>query len=240
MTERSHPCVDWDEDLSALIDGELEATRRVDVEAHVASCVRCNAQLDALRAVDQRLAEIPLPEIGGRVSAARMADAVRTSEASRSPSPRVQRPPADSPSRSRTSPPRRERRRESWKTSAWMRVVTAAGIVVALLWLLERGRDSIPSPSEEPPIARVPSEPTRAKPQIAPSLDPAPATPDAATLAGSDPLPTPGVGDVPASLEAASDEELALALELETAEDFEVIANLELLERLVALEEGRG
>ena len=43
-----------------------------------------------------------------------------------------------------------------------------------------------------------------------------------------------------ADLEAASPDELELALELETVEDMEVIANLELLELLVAFEEGTG
>ena len=42
------------------------------------------------------------------------------------------------------------------------------------------------------------------------------------------------------AVEAASDEELAVAFELETAVDLPVIANLEVLERLLALEEGRS
>lgn len=43
-----------------------------------------------------------------------------------------------------------------------------------------------------------------------------------------------------AELEALPADELAVGLDLDTAEDLEVIANLELLEALVALDEGRG
>ena len=45
---------------------------------------------------------------------------------------------------------------------------------------------------------------------------------------------------VPATLEAVPEEELAMVIELDSVEDYEVIANLEVLERLVALEEGAG
>ena len=41
-------------------------------------------------------------------------------------------------------------------------------------------------------------------------------------------------------LEAIDEEELALALEMEMLEDLEVIANLDLLTRLVELEEEAG
>jgi anti-sigma factor RsiW len=41
-------------------------------------------------------------------------------------------------------------------------------------------------------------------------------------------------------LDAASPEELAVAIDLDTVEDLDVIANLEVLEKIVAQEEGRG
>ena len=44
----------------------------------------------------------------------------------------------------------------------------------------------------------------------------------------------------PDLLDEASDEELALALEIDTVEDLDVIANLELLEALLSLEEETG
>jgi anti-sigma factor RsiW len=43
-----------------------------------------------------------------------------------------------------------------------------------------------------------------------------------------------------AELADASPEDLAVAIDLDTAEDLEVIANLELLEKVVALDKGRG
>jgi anti-sigma factor RsiW len=62
------------------------------------------------------------------------------------------------------------------------------------------------------------------------------------------PRPTPVVPPVEVAEETAGDpefdalpaDEIAVGLELDTAQDLEVIANLELLEALVALEEGRG
>jgi len=198
MTERSHPCVGWDEDLSALIDGELEPARRAAVEAHAASCARCTAQLEALRAVDARLAGIPLPEVEGRLSPPRISGEPPAAASVEGPSPvRSTRGEALRP---RTAPPRSERRRAAWKTGAPVRIATAAGIVLALFWLLQPGRPNTPPP-------------------------------------GGDPSP---IAEAPETLDAATDEELALAMDLETVEDFEVIANLELLERLVALEGGRG
>jgi len=47
-----------------------------------------------------------------------------------------------------------------------------------------------------------------------------------------------GIPETP--LDAASEEELAVALELETIEDLDVIANLDLLEALLLIEEGTG
>jgi hypothetical protein len=61
---------------------------------------------------------------------------------------------------------------------------------------------------------------------------------------GEQPLPDVGPPEprlaTAADLEAASPDELELALELDTVEDMEVIRNLELLEILVALGEGTG
>jgi hypothetical protein len=44
----------------------------------------------------------------------------------------------------------------------------------------------------------------------------------------------------PPDLDTASDEELALVLEIETIEDLGAIANLDLLERILLMEEGAG
>lgn len=53
-----------------------------------------------------------------------------------------------------------------------------------------------------------------------------------------EPAPARDTGDP--EFDALPAEEIAVGLELDTAQDLEVIANLELLEAFVALEEGRG
>lgn len=45
MSEPRPFCVDFDEDLSALLDGELDDQRAEVVRAHVASCARCAERL---------------------------------------------------------------------------------------------------------------------------------------------------------------------------------------------------
>ena len=50
-------------------------------------------------------------------------------------------------------------------------------------------------------------------------------------------MPAAG-GEEQIDLDGISDEELAMILEIETLEDLDVIANIELLEELVALGEG--
>ena len=59
-------------------------------------------------------------------------------------------------------------------------------------------------------------------------------------LGAEPPSRTPSREAVVAELEAASDDELAAALELETLQDLDVIANLDLLERSGEGENGRG
>ena len=105
MTEREQTCAGWDEELSALLDGELDPGQREEVEVHVASCERCSERVEALRAVDARLGEIPLPEISGRLSPPRPEQA---------PAPPLQRM-SDAPARTRSAPPRSAPRRAAWK-----------------------------------------------------------------------------------------------------------------------------
>ena len=47
--------------LSAYIDGELDATERTALEAHLPSCAECRSTLDALRATITDLASLPEP-----------------------------------------------------------------------------------------------------------------------------------------------------------------------------------
>jgi anti-sigma factor RsiW len=53
-------CPDQELMLHALVDNELDAGHALSVEAHVASCAGCAAELAAIREVKQRLAARPL------------------------------------------------------------------------------------------------------------------------------------------------------------------------------------
>src|SRR5690606_1042814 len=57
VSERDLPaaCAAIDEDLSAWLDGELDASGAAIVRDHVEGCARCAARVAALRAVDAEL-----------------------------------------------------------------------------------------------------------------------------------------------------------------------------------------
>jgi anti-sigma factor RsiW len=68
-------CADTEIMLHALIDGELDAGHARDVEAHVATCPACTAELNAFRAMRGAIAEANLKEaapahLRGRIEAA--------------------------------------------------------------------------------------------------------------------------------------------------------------------------
>jgi anti-sigma factor RsiW len=56
-------CAEFAADLSAWIDRELPAARAAAVEAHVAACAACRAQMEALRRADGELRALPLREM---------------------------------------------------------------------------------------------------------------------------------------------------------------------------------
>jgi anti-sigma factor RsiW len=63
MNPIAERCAPFDDDLSALLDGQLDATRAADVRAHAESCRDCAQRLAALRGVDtalRRMAAAPL------------------------------------------------------------------------------------------------------------------------------------------------------------------------------------
>jgi hypothetical protein len=57
--EQAHP----DSDLSAFIDGALDAAAAAKVEAHLSQCAACRAEVDALRAVKASLQSLPAPRL---------------------------------------------------------------------------------------------------------------------------------------------------------------------------------
>jgi len=166
-------CSSYAEDWSALLDGELDASREAEMRAHADTCAACAAKLASLARVDVLLAGLPVPE-----TRAALLDGLRARIASQ-------------------PPPRRSRRTYAGWTAA------AAAAAALLLYL------ALPRPAPVTPPVEVADEPA---PQ--PSGDP--------------------------EFDALPADEIAVGLELDTAQDLEVIANLELLEAFVALEEGRG
>lgn len=194
MSENTDTCrmssrPDWDETLSAWVDGELESGRDAELRDHVAGCAVCRARVEALRRVDLQLAAMPLPAVPDDLRE-RLARRLET--------------PATSTLPSRRAPPPRRR----WLTPA-AGLAVAAAAALALYLSVGGGESPLAPPTPQQPVAQTSPE---APLQIAPEA----------------------AGAVP------SDAELAVAFELETAEDLPVIANLEVLERLLALEEGRG
>ncbi|MDJ0866029.1 MAG: zf-HC2 domain-containing protein [Myxococcota bacterium] len=63
MMEVPPGCLEFDADLSALLDDELEPERAEAVRAHVSACGRCTARLRSLSAADDALREIAVPDV---------------------------------------------------------------------------------------------------------------------------------------------------------------------------------
>ncbi len=81
MSEIPATCLAYDEELSALIDGELSVEREAEVRAHLDACVRCRSRVEELCNVDLTLASAELPAVPGELRqrlAARIARAAAT------------------------------------------------------------------------------------------------------------------------------------------------------------------
>jgi anti-sigma factor RsiW len=85
-------CVAFDEDLSALLDGELTPERAGEVEAHVAACARCRAQLAAFQSVGARLRGVRRPDVPRELEARLLARVATESRAMPGPAPARGRP----------------------------------------------------------------------------------------------------------------------------------------------------
>ena len=220
MVEIARGCLAFDGDLSAWIDGELDASRRAVVEVHLASCPACTARMEELRAVDRALLALPAPPVGAelRERLARRLAAER-----------------GAPGPVRLEPPRHDRRR--FAPALALPVVAAAALALTLVL---RPAGPPEGPAESVPIAQAPEVPATPSPPIAsaeperPAAAPAPQPPEAEPQLAEQVAPAPSEGE----LEALDPEELAVVLELDTIEDLPVIANLEVLERLLADEAG--
>jgi hypothetical protein len=231
MEDPSAACVGYSEDLSALLDGELPPERETALRAHVEGCAACARRLAELGRVDLALSSTPLPAVPAQLRA-RLEQRIAADAA-----------PAERASRGgpgRAAPPRRR----LYVPAAGL----AAAAAAALYLVLRPDEPSLPGAGPaQPPVAVI--EPVAPAPAPAPPAErseiarelPAPSPPKAPPAAEpTAPVPR----GAPAGQLAERDpseqdlEELGLVLELDTLQDLEVIANLDLLERLVALEEG--
>lgn len=238
MSREADPCADWQEDLSALLDGELDRERRAEVRAHLEGCTRCSARLGALRRVDDLLAAAPLPDLpDGLVE--RVLRRVAAPGRSVSPRPRLGAPAV-----------------------AALAAAAALALYLAFRPRPESGLPAAPARTlaEEPAEPRGSTEtpmeegppPTLITEPLPPPALPPPPEPEIPRfelqleapqplLAGVEPERAPDAAPAEVDLEAEAPEDLAVVLfGAESPDDFDVISNLELLERLVALERGRG
>jgi hypothetical protein len=291
MTETPETCLAFDEDLSAWLDGELEAARAAAVAAHVKGCPRCSARVDSLRAVDRHLRALADDATGLAARQARLRAGLAAAAAGpRSVPARASRPARDAAEPpSRVAPTPRRRR-------ALAGLLAAAAAAALVLLVVPRLLEHPPAPSEiaaqrppepaapaVPPLPIAPGQrriadtlgtPSPSEAMHGASAAPEPGHPEAGgTLArteeGGAPSPTapaPGAAAtsqtlaaaepsqpaptapsaVLARLEAASDEDLALAMGLGevdgvgSADDIEMIRHLDALEALDARGAGRG
>jgi hypothetical protein len=201
-----------DEELSAFLDGELDAAREAAVRAALAEDPALRARLEALGAVDEGLRALP-----GRPVPEDLHDRLRA---------RI-RADASPPARARG--PRRRRLR--WAPA----VAAAAAAAVALLLLVGR-----PGPREAERIAEVPPA-SEGLPKVAEVPPASEGVPKVAEVP-PEPEEAPRIVEAPApevEIADATDEELEVALEWETLQDLELLEHLEILEAMAA-QEGRG
>ena len=201
-------CREFEADLSALLDGELAPERAAELRAHVAACDGCRGRLARLARVDAALAGAPAPAVPASLRARLEARL----EGARPADTQVRRAPrAGAPRRAWRGRAAGARRRPppGWRSTSPSRPAS------------RRGR------SRRPRADRAP----RRGPREAPSrcAAPAPVRPRRARAAPAAP---------PLDLESVPEEDLDLALELDTVEDLDVIANLELLELVLESEAG--
>jgi hypothetical protein len=224
------PCAEYADDWSAYLDAELPGEREALLRAHLEGCDLCSGRVEALRSADAALLdEVSLPEpsaeLRERLQTRIDADSVASLEEARA------------------------RRRRIGPLAGLL----AAAAALALYLAIAGETPLAPSGTEpEPAVARSEPESVRERPTpetVSPETDfaheTAPETGDlpevvmpAPEVLAADETPAPEATQT--LLDAASDEDLALALELDTIEDLDVIENLELLEALLVLEGETG
>jgi anti-sigma factor RsiW len=227
MSNISETCEPYEADLSALVDGELAPEREAEVRAHLGGCAACSERLEALCDVDLALANIAVPPVPAGLRARlaeRIARDAATPEGRDASRPASGRP--QEPRRLTVATPRRPRR---WLFRPALGAALAAAAALALYLAVTSVDSSLPLETPAPELRVAESAPHRA----AATAEIAEAAP-----ARSPEAKRPEVAPEADALASASEEELAVILELETIENLDLIADLDFLERWVALEEG--
>lgn len=212
-------CAAWDEDLSALLDGALAPSRAAEVRAHVAACARCDARAVQLARARSLVAELlRAPATGDE--AARVGSALAALHA-RLAAEAV----AAGHERSRRAP---RRPRPAGVMLRYAAAFAVAAAVALVLLRFARAPRPPPPPASVPQIARETPAPAERLPAAAPPQEALASSPS-----------TPAV-EPEVALASAGEEDLDVALHLDTLEDLDVIERLDLLEQLAALEPPEG
>ncbi|HKJ23893.1 MAG TPA: zf-HC2 domain-containing protein [Myxococcota bacterium] len=124
--------IPFEDDLSAYLDGELDAARAAELRAALERDPRLAARLEALRAVDARLRATPAPPVPGDLRARLQA---RIDAARARPEPAPARP-----TRGRGAAPARRRR---WRAAPAV-AAAAVAAAIALVMLGRRPPDDLP------------------------------------------------------------------------------------------------
>jgi anti-sigma factor RsiW len=230
MSEVPARCAAFEEDLSALLDGQLDAQRAHEVRAHVASCADCTRRADTLRGVDVALRSIAATPVSA-AQRARMRPV-------RAPERPVQRAPL--------------RRRRWIAPAALVATAAAAAAVVLVMRPIAPVAPELERVVAEQAVSKTRAEAEVAAREMAAKIDTpiGASTPPSAPAARNEALADAAGGvAAPDPLDDASDEDLALATALrevpalDSPRDLEVIEQLDLVETLGALDDagaGRG
>jgi len=224
-------CAAYEEHLSALVDGELAGQLETAVRTHVESCPHCSAYCEGLQRVDGLLASVPAPAVPPDLRA-RLAARIEA-DAGEAVDEEIR------PRRVRPVPARAPRRVRWYAQPAAVFAAAAAAAALVLFWTV-RSADG-PAPGEPPiPVAQIPV-PVAPEAETGSLPEPSPVPLQVVETQPERVAPRPELVPEPEiDLEVISEEELALALDLETLEDLEVIANLDLLSRMLDLESEAG
>jgi len=243
----SRECDAFALDYSALLDGELDLERATQLRAHIEGCADCQAELAALQRVDPLLRAASAPAVPSDLRArvqARIASENPPSVGGAPSAPRI----GLRDRQARIPTPERARRRNfGIRPAVVIGAVAAAAAAVALILFQSGTGDERELPSvqvAEDSSRHIPTERIEAPEQpvvVAETRLGAPQGPTTAERRSPQAAPSGDAIEDLMNLESPDDLEVVeIALELDTLEDLDVIANLELLERLIALEEGTG